>query len=259
MKRICAIAGLAACVVLTLSAPLAAQEDDGAPRVSATFLGDTGLWFVPTARILEDGKWSVSGHAATFNRPQGFSAINNYAGTFAYGLRDRIEVFGSVRFITRIDRDVRPIFDDDPLSALDARFRGLLNDYPLAASPFSGSQFGEMVLGGKVNLLSDAQMNPVSFAIRGLVKLPTGSEEDGSTSGKADGEFDVIVSKIVGNAEIAGYGGFVVRGDPDNIDLSNSLRWGVGVGAPGIGVVDPGLNQPGVAGNVGGVARRSVR
>jgi hypothetical protein len=34
---------------------------------------------------------------------------------------------------------------------------------------------------------------------------------------------------------------------------------GVGVGAPGVGVVDPGLNQPGVAGNVGGVARRSVR
>lgn len=34
---------------------------------------------------------------------------------------------------------------------------------------------------------------------------------------------------------------------------------GVGVGAPGIGVVDPGLNQPGVAGNVGGVARRTVR
>lgn len=32
-----------------------------------------------------------------------------------------------------------------------------------------------------------------------------------------------------------------------------------GVGAPGIGAVDPGLNQPGVAGNVGGVARRSVR
>jgi len=27
----------------------------------------------------------------------------------------------------------------------------------------------------------------------------------------------------------------------------------------GVGVVDPGLNQPGVAGNVGGVARRSVR
>jgi hypothetical protein len=33
----------------------------------------------------------------------------------------------------------------------------------------------------------------------------------------------------------------------------------VGIGAPGVGVVDPGLNQPGVAGNVGGVARRSVR
>jgi len=32
-----------------------------------------------------------------------------------------------------------------------------------------------------------------------------------------------------------------------------------GVGAPGPGAVDPGLNQPGVAGNVGGVARTSVR
>jgi hypothetical protein len=40
---------------------------------------------------------------------------------------------------------------------------------------------------------------------------------------------------------------------------------GVGVGAPGpgvrpgVGAPGPGLNQPGVAGNVGGVARRSVR
>jgi hypothetical protein len=32
-----------------------------------------------------------------------------------------------------------------------------------------------------------------------------------------------------------------------------------GVGAPGVGVVDPGFNQPGAAGNVGGVARTSVR
>jgi hypothetical protein len=35
---------------------------------------------------------------------------------------------------------------------------------------------------------------------------------------------------------------------------------GLGVGAPGPGVTrDPGINQPGRAGNVGGVARRSVR
>jgi len=28
---------------------------------------------------------------------------------------------------------------------------------------------------------------------------------------------------------------------------------------PGVGVVDPGLNQPGIVGNVGGIGRRSVR
>jgi hypothetical protein len=32
-----------------------------------------------------------------------------------------------------------------------------------------------------------------------------------------------------------------------------------GVGAPGVGMVDPGLNQPGVAGDVGGAARRTTR
>ena len=42
-------------------------------------------------------------------------------------------------------------------------------------------------------------------------------------------------------------------------DLAMTDIVGVGVGAPGVGEVDPGLNQPGVAGNVGGVARRSVR
>jgi hypothetical protein len=32
-----------------------------------------------------------------------------------------------------------------------------------------------------------------------------------------------------------------------------------GMGAPGAGVRDPAINQPGAAGNVRGVARRSVR
>ena len=36
------------------------------------------------------------------------------------------------------------------------------------------------------------------------------------------------------------------------------ITGGVGVGAPSVGVVDPGLNQPGVPGNVCGVARRSI-
>ena len=33
---------------------------------------------------------------------------------------------------------------------------------------------------------------------------------------------------------------------------------GVGVGAPGVGVYDPGINQPGAAGNVGVAGRRVV-
>ena len=226
MRQNFAIAGLAACAILALSAPLSAQ-DEPPPPASATFLGDTGLWFVPTARILEDGKWSASGHIANFDREQGFTAINSYAGTFAYGLRDRVEIFGSVRFLTRLDRDLRPLFD-----AGQPRFGGLVNGYPLVTEPFSGNNFGEIVVGGKVSVMSEGRMSPASLAVRGFVTLPSGSKDAGTTSGQVNGEVDLVLSKLIGNAEVAGFGGFAFRGDPENIDVANGFTWGAGIGAP---------------------------
>ena len=38
--------------------------------------------------------------------------------------------------------------------------------------------------------------------------------------------------KRIPGLDVRGYGGFIVRGDPSNVDLSNGLRWGVGVGVP---------------------------
>ncbi len=226
MRRNLTFAGLAACLILTLSAPIAAQSDEP-PPASATLLGDTGLWFVPTARILEDGAFAASGHMANFDREQGFTAINHYAGTFAYGFRDRVEVFGSVRFLTRIDRDLQPLFNHEL-----PRFGGVVNDYPLVTNAFSGNQFGEIVVGGKYSLMSEARMSPAALAIRGYVTIPSGSKDTGTTSGQASGEVDLVVSKMVGNAEVAGFGGFAFRGDPESIDVANGFTWGAGVGAP---------------------------
>src|SRR3954454_6928459 len=81
---------------------------------TTTFYGDTGLWFVPTAEILPHGKWSVSGYRRGTNWIQGFSNVGDFAGTVAYGIRDRAELFGSFLFDTRIDRDLRPLFTADP-------------------------------------------------------------------------------------------------------------------------------------------------
>src|SRR5881275_1674200 len=77
---------------------------------TTTFYGDTGLWFVPTAEVLPNGKWSVSGYRRGTNWIQGYTNVGDFAGTFGIGIKDRAEIFGSFLFDTRVDRDLRPLF-----------------------------------------------------------------------------------------------------------------------------------------------------
>ena len=231
MRRLLGTAAVVAGLSLVTGTPALAQSDQAdneAPnrRASSTFLGDTGLWFVPTAEILPSGGFAASVQRGDFDRPEGISDITQYPATFAYGVHEKVELFGSFRAITRIDRDVRPLFD--PVAATG----GPLVDYPTVTDFFTGSQVGDLVAGAKFNILSEQDQAPAAVAIRGLVKLPTGSDSDGSSTGKTDGEFDVIVSKDLGAAEVSAYGGFLFRGDPDGMDLPNSMQWGAGVGIP---------------------------
>lgn len=61
-------------------------------------------------------------------------------------------------------------------------------------------------------------------------------------------------------AVILGMAGSAAAVDPGVAvwEPGRGITRGVGVGAPSAGVVDPGLNQPGVPGNVCGVARCSI-
>src|SRR6185503_21347770 len=97
-----------------------AQNPSGSSSSSAetrpattTFFGDTGVWFVPTGEVLPHGKWSGSVYRRGTNWIQGYTNVADFAGTFAYGLKDRAEIFGSFLVDTRIDRDVRPLFVND--------------------------------------------------------------------------------------------------------------------------------------------------
>jgi hypothetical protein len=85
----------------------AGMEETIRPATTSIY-GDTGLWFVPTGEVLRDGTWSASGYRVNWDVRQGFTDISHFEGTFAYGLKGRAEIFGAVRFITRIDRDTRP-------------------------------------------------------------------------------------------------------------------------------------------------------
>ena len=130
--------------------PSASQSSNASTRpATTTFYGDTGLWYVPTAEVLARGKWSVSGYRRGTNYIQGYSNVGDFAGTFAVGVGDRAEVFGSFLFDTRIDRDARPLFINDP------SFGGIIGRYPRVKESWTGDNLGDFYVGAKVNLWSE--------------------------------------------------------------------------------------------------------
>jgi outer membrane protein OmpA-like peptidoglycan-associated protein len=209
--------------------PSAPSASDAETRpATTTFFGDTGIWYVPTGEVLPNGKWSATVYRRGTNWIQGYTNVADFAGTFAYGIKDRAEIFGSFLVDTRIDRDIRPLFVNDP------GFGAVIDRYPRVAQPWTGDNVGDLYLGAKINLWSESRQNPAAIAVRGMVKLPTGKFDAGVSTGKADGSVDLIVSKEAAKlVEISGFGGYEFRGSPDNYDApTGAFRWGTGVAFP---------------------------
>jgi hypothetical protein len=207
------------------SPPAAAVSAVDARFATATASGDTGLWFVPTANVLPANRWSASVQLVTLNYEQGFTNVAEWPITLGYGFGGRAEVFGSWSLVRRIDRDSRPIFrPDDPISG------GLVNEYPFAHVGWSATGLGDLWIGGKLNVTGKSAM---AVAVRGMVKFPTASADDGFGTGKTDAAFDAVASgEINRRFELSGYGGAVVRGDPGGVDLSNGIRYGAAAAFP---------------------------
>src|SRR5450631_2758595 len=94
----------------TAAAQTASNSSDASRLATTTSAGDTGLWYTPTAEVLARGAWSASGYRESTNYIEGFSNVADFAATFAAGVMRGVELFGSFKLDTRIDRDLRPIF-----------------------------------------------------------------------------------------------------------------------------------------------------
>src|SRR5579862_451498 len=192
------------------ASPSSSSSEQSTRPATTTFFGDTGIWFVPTAEVVPAGKWAVSGYRRGTNYIQGYTNVADFAGTFSVGVKDRLEIFGSFLADTRIDRDLRPLFGTEPA------FGGVIDRYPLVNTTWTGDNVGDLYLGAKFNLWSEYRQNPAAIAVRVTVKLPTGSKSAGTTTGKADGAFDFIVSKELARmVEVSSFAGYEVRGKPD--------------------------------------------
>src|SRR5689334_16249090 len=106
LKRVVIAGALSAAVSATAAAqppsgghqqsppPPAPPSTDVQTRpATTTFMGDTGLWNVPTADVLPARRWSVSAYRVNFDTTQGFQDISRWPVTFGVGLGDRAEIF----------------------------------------------------------------------------------------------------------------------------------------------------------------------
>jgi len=200
-----------------------ATTKDDRPAIT-TFWGDTGLWFVPTAEVIKSRGWAFGAYRTEQDFKQGSTDVSYYPATFAVGVGDRVELFGSARTVTAIDRDTRPLFN--PSTANGGG--GVVNEYPLVREGWTGTNFGDVYAGAKFNLMSEHRRQPVAMAFRATVKFPTAGEDNVGT-GQFDYFGDLIVSKEVNPViEVSGFGGFALRGDPTGVSLSDGVRWGFG-------------------------------
>jgi peptidoglycan-associated lipoprotein len=222
---------VAVSAMLGVASPLMAQTtstSSDAPTTPAetrpatsTFLGDTGLWFVPTGEVLPARRASGGIYYVNQDFSEAFMDVADFSGVAAYGVGNRAEIFGAFQVYRRIDTDARPF-----------QVVGTPIGYP---NPVEGWQegIGDLFVGAKVNLLSQADQKPVAFGLRGIVKVPTASYDDGLGTGKADFLVDAIVSKeLQEKVEVSGYAGFAARTSPDDSDTTNGFRYGVGVAVP---------------------------
>ena len=187
-----------------------------------TFFGDTGLWFVPTAETLAPHKASVQLFRANWDERQGLTDVNNIGLTAAFGVTDRIEVFGSWK-VVRLRRGVR-----DPVFApSDSVFGGVDQNFPYIRRGFSKTLGGTPVVGAKWSIISESRNSGMSLALRPVFEFPSGTQW-GGTSAFA-GELDVVGSKeIARKVELTASVGGIFRSDPDPFALSNGFTWGVG-------------------------------
>jgi len=209
-----------------VSAPAWAQDSSKPPEdrpAVTSFWGDTGLWFVPTAEVLKPGGWAFGAYRTEMDFKQGSTDVAYYPGTLAIGVGNRTEIFAAVRAVTSVDRDTRPLFAPAATGT-----SGVVNEYPMIRQEWTGQNFGDVYVGTKVNLLSESRRQPLAMALRGTVKLPTAGEDNIGT-GQFDYFADFVMSKEISRSvEVAGFGGYAMRGDPDGVSLSDGLRWGFG-------------------------------
>jgi outer membrane protein OmpA-like peptidoglycan-associated protein len=230
-----AVIGVLFSVVASGQTPPAASSTTPQPEATTrpstmTPIGDTGLWFVPTADVLPRHKWSAGGFRSGFTFKQGLTSVNELNGTFAVGAFQGMEIFGALTIDRSLTRNLRPLFTGDQgVGGSDVNF-------PQLNAGWTGNHLGDLYLGLKSQIFAEERGRPFSLAIREFFKIPTADSDIGIGTGKVDTSVQGVLSREINKTvEISGYGGVRIRAKSAALEIPNTTSWGIGAGFPSRG------------------------
>ena len=121
---------------------------------------------------------------------QGLTDANLYGLTIAGGLGSRTELFASWG-IVGVDRDMRPYFVPS-----DTNYGGVAQDYPYVRRGWAGNLGTPLLVGGKVNFISQSRGDAMALALRITGSFPIGPAWGGTNA--MVGRADLIASREFG-------------------------------------------------------------
>jgi outer membrane protein OmpA-like peptidoglycan-associated protein len=214
--------------VKTWKATIDGKEYEVRPA-TVTDDGDTGLFRLSSAYTLPKGKVSFSVYRDNFDRDPKDIDFSVNGLSLGYGATSKFELFGTFGIQDRIrtaERFQSGFFNDLPFAGTDA------------TNPHWQTGVGDLKVGGKYKVLDDYRGDQVGLAVKGYVKIPTADEKKGLGTGKASYGADLILSKSLNHqADVHASIGYLINSDPDNLNIGNAFKWGVGLNVPACRIV----------------------
>lgn len=235
MRRFLTLLAVAGLVAGLGSSAFAQINDD--PTTSGT----TGLFTVPRAGTVEQGRWSIGGYYTATAREEGDSRIEVFGVSGAYGLTENLEIYLGFEPSVRIDRRFTSeaniyamiVAANGSLPLKNAAgilvpvrnpFAGIgLNEHPFATGDHS-SGFGDVWVGAKLRVVGD-RYEYDGVAVQLGITLPTSKTGAGIGTGAFSVEGRLVGSVELWNAlGVNGYAGYVSHSTPDLNSKINAPR-----------------------------------
>jgi outer membrane protein OmpA-like peptidoglycan-associated protein len=252
MKKYLHVATALLTILLVTFSGFAQQVDPNKKLKSASLAGTTGLFTVWDAETLRGREANFSIGVSRYNRDPGELEILTFPLTGAFGLSDRLEVFGGINTQKRTYQynfQTYRVSPGQPSLPSTTKLGQVLfsNEAPFMDVPTS-SDLGNIDLGVKFSLLSENRGNALALALTGFSSFPTKTSytdlNRGLSTGDFQGGFGLLLSKRASKVvQIHFNTGFNFVGSPDAdgggalADLQNEFLYKFGAAFPAYGRV----------------------